>query len=327
MKKTVAAVVLAAVLFLFSACSENIYLNNGADGDGSYDIIQSIPDSSDKTRIYNTLYYCMDGYDYMLPELREISYQQDISKEYAVLSELINGTQNKDLVNLINKNTRILGITTNNDYIYVSLSKEILEVPASINSAWENDAELSRKVYRQRRLAIYTLVNTLTELGGYARVQLYIDLNADGVADRVNREQAGFIGDGNEQQPLEALPRQHDYILTPANTVRLAMGMLAANQTEQLYQLVAEESYTGSQKLTKEEFAARMSALKLTVGDYSVSDNAAITGGGAIAVVMLDYISRSAGGTFEHKNIPVTLVLEGNRYYIDCSFLEYVLKG
>ena len=68
MKKTVAAAVLAAVLFLFFACSENIYLNNGADGDGSYDIIQSIPDSSEKTRIYNTLYYCMDGYDYMLPE-------------------------------------------------------------------------------------------------------------------------------------------------------------------------------------------------------------------------------------------------------------------
>ena len=139
---------------------------------------------------------------------------------------------------LINKNTQILSVTTNNDYVYLSLSKEVLEVPAAVDG-WQLDRRTAEAVYMQRRMAIYSIVNTLTEISGITYVQIFVDINSDGTAEKITRGEAGFNGDGNEGDNLDVLSRDHAYILTPANTVRLMFELVNKNQPERLYSLIA----------------------------------------------------------------------------------------
>jgi hypothetical protein len=217
--------VLLNILFLCS-CSDGLYINNGMPSDGTQ--LEAIPDNNIADTSAVSLYFAMSNEGYLLSETRAL--KQNTSESYvnSVINALIAGPQSEDCIALINKNTKLLSVTTNNKYVYLSFSGDLLNVPAIVNG-WPDNPATAEVVYKQRRLAIYSIINTLTLSGEFAFVQLYVDVDGDGTAERITRGEAGFVGDGNENQQMDMLVRDHNYIYTPANAVSLSLELISKN--------------------------------------------------------------------------------------------------
>lgn len=328
MKKQIIVGVFSALLLcisLFSGCSQGMYLkDNSATG---YENIQAVPNATKSAGVEVPLYFQFESEAYLSSQVCQIQYNSAQRKEYGIVQALINGPTDSELTPLINSATKILSITVNNDYIYVSLSNDFLQVPASMTPDWESDSATAAKVFLQRRLAVYSIVNTLTEEGQFARVQIYVDINSDINADKISRRQAGLIGDGNEDQPLEALARNTGYILNPENTANLALELIAKNQLDRLYTLVNDDLYTNTSKPTLENFSASFNASKLTMTDYTVLSASSLSNAGTCAVVMVSYTTKSGANTTEHNNVPLVLFRTGERYGVSFGFIERYLQG
>lgn len=108
-----------------------------------------------------TLYFSDSQAMYVVGEEREISLTKGVSPEEKVLSELMAGPGTDELWNAIPEGTRLLSVSTENGVCTVNFSREYVE-----NSPGGTASE---------RMAIYSVVNTLTGLKGIQKVQFLIE--------------------------------------------------------------------------------------------------------------------------------------------------------
>lgn len=105
-----------------------------------------------------TYYLKNSSRDGLVAVTKTIEYSQNMSKEMAIINELIKGA-NKDLIknsnsdvknvkSVINKNTVLNTINKENGICYVDFSKEFLKLESGVSE----------------EMAVYSVVNTLTEL-------------------------------------------------------------------------------------------------------------------------------------------------------------------
>ena len=149
---------LTAILFSFSACSLK-----------TVDV---------------TLYFakCTETDFYLKPETRKIISDKNLYKK--VLEELVKGPQNKELYPTLPSSTKINSVVVEDELATVDLGKEIItdnsEIPHS------STTEI---------LAIYSIVNTLTEFEDIKRVKITIDGMESGKIDGMNIEDFwGHVG-------------------------------------------------------------------------------------------------------------------------------------
>ena len=165
--------VIAVILFLLitcCSCSDGLYINDGNVIGGTQ--LESIPDNNILETAATTLYFGMANENYLLTEERMLQYNASESLVHAVLNALISGPEQIACKALINNNTKLLSVTTNNKYVYLSFSADLLDVPAVVDG-WQSNPIIAENVYKQRRLALYSIVNTLTLTGEYAYVQIF----------------------------------------------------------------------------------------------------------------------------------------------------------
>jgi spore germination protein GerM len=108
-----------------------------------------------------TLYFSDSQAMYVVGEEREISLAKGASPEEKVLIELMAGPRTDELWNAIPEGTRLLSVSTKDGLCTVNFSKEYVE-----NSPGGTASE---------RMAIYSVVNTLTGLEGIQKVQFLIE--------------------------------------------------------------------------------------------------------------------------------------------------------
>lgn len=108
-----------------------------------------------------TLYFSDSQAIYVAPEKRDIALNENDSIEEAVLRELIKGPKSDELWGAVPEGTKLISAKTKNGLCTVDLSGEFVE-----NSPGGTASE---------RMAIYSVVNTLTELEGVQKVQFLIE--------------------------------------------------------------------------------------------------------------------------------------------------------
>lgn len=115
---------------------------------------------------YNTekrtikLYFLENGGLGLISETRDIEVKQNISLEYQIVEQLIEGPENEECMAIIPKDTKIRNIETKEGTCYVDLSSEF--IPSNIDAS--NEAFI-----------IYSIVNSLTELNYINKVQFLIE--------------------------------------------------------------------------------------------------------------------------------------------------------
>ncbi len=108
-----------------------------------------------------TLYFSDSQAMYVVGEKRDIEVPKGTPPEEQVIYELIAGPRTDDLWSAIPDGTRLISAGTKNGLCTVDFSKEFVE-----NSPGGTASE---------RMAIYSIVNTLTELEGIQQVQFLIE--------------------------------------------------------------------------------------------------------------------------------------------------------
>lgn len=106
------------------------------------------------------LYFPDNQAEYLVEEARTVALI-DNSVEKTVVTELVKGTQNKDLMSTIPAETKVISVETKDGICFVNLSSEFITKHSQGSTA---------EVF-----TVYSIVNSLTELPGVNRVQFLIE--------------------------------------------------------------------------------------------------------------------------------------------------------
>lgn len=138
----------------------------GADGKALGIILESDlvfnksePTSAPKTAI--TLYFGDEDAEFLTPERRNIELSNTDTIEKVILDELLKGPSVGGNIKTIPSETKVLSIETKDKVCFVNLSKEFSDKHPGGTSA--------------EKLTVYSIVNSLTELGTIDRVQFLIE--------------------------------------------------------------------------------------------------------------------------------------------------------
>lgn len=263
-----------------------------------------------------TLYFSYKGENLLAGETREIDVPVSDTLETAVVHALIEGPSSDELMGLFWPGVELVGVDANADHVFITLSEEF------ITTTPEQEVVLDGLTFgEQKRLAIYSIVNTIIEMGHYSRVQIYVAQEV-GVGQRITLSEAGF-GEGSD--PLEPLERDASIILTPENTLLEALGSFAKKDWIRLYTFTATTNIDGSSKPDISDFSEALAAKGNVLESFSVVDQN-VSSDGQSAVVMLNYTLKTREGTvIKQSNIPILLVREKDIWKLTYSSLVNVL--
>jgi len=330
MKKTAMIISLILITILLCSCSVtglNLSYINENQSDKLAADIAPIQNSEQLNTVTVPLYFRYYDEPMLSSETRVLNVAEYQGLEYAIVSALLQGpsAEMQELKSCISKSTRLISVSKNNNYLYVTLSKEFLDLPTGISKNWQNDATQSDEVYLSRRLAIYSIVNTICDLGTYSKVQIYIDTKDSGNGERMLRKDMGFIGDGDEDQPLEPLSRNVDYILTPVNSVRAALKYYSMKKWDKVYNYLGDDAQASAKKPILEEYVNSNTYENLTLTDYIAVDGYTVSKDGNRAIVQVSFKLKSKNTSFVVDNVPLVLIRERECWKISYeSFIGYL---
>ncbi|MFA5675115.1 MAG: GerMN domain-containing protein [Christensenellales bacterium] len=285
---------------------------------------QNMPDinpkaeSANKDTVNVALYYCYNGERLLASETRAIEVPVNDSLEAAVVRAIIAGpsAEMDELSGLFWDGVKLIRVDSNADIFFVTLSEEfITTTPAAAVLDEPNTQE-------RKKLAIYSIVNTIVEMGKFSRVQVYVDRQG-GVGQRITLVEAGWSDENTTH--LEPLPRNQSIILTPQNTLVQALDSYSKKDWTRLYDFTAYMSKDGSIKPDITDFSAALAATGNVLDSFFVTD-ANVSLSGQSAVVMLDYtLSTREGDSVTRSGIPVVLVREHEIWKLTYASLVDVL--
>lgn len=108
-----------------------------------------------------TLYFAEKGTNQLVPETRTIKVTDQLPLAQYILNELIHGTQEEGHENVLSPDTILLSVHITDNICFVNFQSNFL----SKNAGSEE----------KERLAVYSVVNSLTALNNIGRVQFLID--------------------------------------------------------------------------------------------------------------------------------------------------------
>lgn len=107
------------------------------------------------------LYFTRENYNLLVPEMRSIKVTDQQPIEQYIINELIKGPSEKGKKATLSKDTVLLSVDTEDDICFVNLKSNFLD---------RNSGNQEKEI-----LAVYSIVDSLTELETISRVQFLID--------------------------------------------------------------------------------------------------------------------------------------------------------
>ena len=110
-------------------------------------------------RVRLHLYFANEAGDRLIDTYRSIVYNSNISMERLVTEQVLRGPISANVYPTLNAETKIISVTTRDGVCYVNLDNRFLSNPSRVTP----------------QVAIYSLVNSLTELPTVSKVQISVD--------------------------------------------------------------------------------------------------------------------------------------------------------
>lgn len=318
---------LAAALLLLGACES---FSSPLQEDVAPQVLQPAIDPLEGAvyaRQSVRLYFRLAGEGLLAYEDRQVEVTANERLEATALRELIAGPrgENTELKPLINPQTRVLTVNEKDGILEVGLSREFMEPAEAMPTNWrEEHPSLREEYYLQRRLAVYSVVNTLTSLGVYSRVLIMVDQQNSGQLKRIRRGSMGFL-DADAEQYMEAMGYEGSVVLTPQHMMETVAEGLIQSDWARVYRFLSAEDETGARPLLQDVSAMLRDAV-LRIDHFEAHDET-VSSDGKSAVVFIDIaLQRPDGQTLERSNIPVRLVREGAVLRMDYATLKRLLE-
>lgn len=312
--KRVVCIAITAILIisLFGGCTSE-------SGELESDVIEINPTegASNKEKVCAMLYYANLDYSMLAGEEREIDVPVSQRQEYSVLEKLIAGpSQNGAYFNcVINPSTRIVSMSEENGILSVNLSKDFLDW------GFITYPDISEKLDTVKQLAVYSIVNTLVEVSGIPRVQLFVDREGNGTSQRINLSEVG-MGPGGV---LESLGRNGAVVLSAQRTLQIVFNAWKNKNYDDMYDYITYLDEDGNERMDESTFVNRMKESGVSIGEFSVVEIVESADSNR-QIFMVDYITVSSSAEQKaYTNVPVKLVKENAMWKLTESTIENLI--
>lgn len=200
--------------------------------------------------------------------------------------------------------TKLISVEAENEYLTVTLSDGFYE---DTKGATDEQTRLNRS------LAIYSIVNTVCEMGNFSYVQFYIERN--GTSIRPDSYEMGIVKNQADATPLGPLSRNTSLLLTPSNVAKTGLLYYSQHQWDKLY------LYLGDSAPLLEELTQEFNYLNIMLDEFTVEDNYTVSEDGKKAIVQISVNLRSGDAGYEFSNVPLELVYSGRAWLISYKSL------
>ena len=300
---------LLCMIMIFTGCSA------GYIKESTGDAISPVQESTDSlTSSPMPLYFRY----YTEPMLVRCSMNIDISPqqipEYFAVSALISGVpgERREAKQCFGKNTTLVSVSAGKDVLYVTLSDGFLT---------DTKSETDEKTRENRRIALYSIVNTVCEMGNFSGVQFYICNVKTSLRSRPDSFEMGLVDSEAQSTTLGAVTRNTSLILTPPNVAKQALTHYSNTDWEKLYWYLGSDDTLPLQ----EEMAEKFNYLNLVMSEFSVEDNYTVSESGKRAMVQVSFKIRSESKAYSVTNIPIELIYKNGGWLVDYScFIRYL---
>ena len=306
--------ILAVLLALIMAVSGCAAVKNEAAEKNTPDINPKA-ESANKDTSKVTLYYSYKGQQLLAGETRSIDVPVSEKLEKAVIRALIDGpsADRSQLVGLFWDDVQLVNVKDNEDILFVTLSEEFITTQPETPVLGEGT------LADRKKLAIHSIVNTITEMGKYSSVQFYVE--SSGGTMHITKSDAGFE---DSQDRLDPQRWENEHILTPENTLKEALDSYNKKDWTELYDYTAYMNPDGTVKPDSDVFTAALGETGNTLDSYKpIGVN--VANDGQSAVVILDYTIKTRNGDVDRTKIPVVLVREEEIWKLSYSSVVNVL--
>ena len=254
-----------------------------------------------------TLYFKHYLADYLVPEKRMVQ-KGSQSIEYVIVSELLKGPT-FERVAVMPPNVKLLDVTRNGDTVFVNLSEEFrgdIDLAAVRKDNVPEDQKES-VLAQMKRLCIYSIVNSLTELDGVNRVKILVNNRALTYEEMGIELIASQTANVAKDTPVMALTRNKNFILTPSEVVKQVFDSLVGEPDwERIDAFLARKNADGSERLPIEEiqkiYSAYVAGLEFDSDNFIMSEEIKPDGE---AFVTVTYAIKYANGKKESRDSDV----------------------
>lgn len=306
--------IIAVLLVLIMAVSGCAAMQNKAPEKNTPDINPKA-ESANKDTSMVTLYYSYKGQQLLAGETRSIDVPVSEKLEKAVIRALIDGpsADRSQLVGLFWDDVELVDVKDNENILFVTLSEEFITTQPETPVLGEGT------VADRKKLAIYSIVNTITEMGKYSSVQFYVESSSGAMG--ILKSDAGF---GDSHDRLDPQRWENEYILTPENTLKEALDSYNKKNWTELYDYTAYMNPDGTVKPDSDVFTAALAETGNALDSY-IPIGVNVANDGQSAVVVLDYTIKTRNGDINKTKTPVILVREEEIWKISYSSVVNVL--
>lgn len=302
--KTFAVVVLCIML---CGCSSQQYYGgikertDGLEYAYTQDILPESQDNAYGDKVTATLYYRYLSENLLAGVEKEFHVTAENTLEEMVVQALIDGPQDNSYQYnaLINPDTELVSVKEQSGHLSITLSSEFAE---------RIDEDIIADAAR-RRLAVQSIVNSVTSIGNYSRVLILIDENNTGNGERMTYAEAGWEEFG--ERTIEPMELDTTVILTPENVLDIVLSAIVEKDYGRMEYYLAGQDYDGITRPGYEEFTGILDAKPSIVG-FELTSPVVVSGDGnrAVATVSITYID-AAGKTAELTGLPIRMLREG----------------
>lgn len=292
------------------------------------------------------LFYRLTNEAYLVGVTSTLSVLSSERPEKAMVRELLLGVPPlaNNVSEVIPANTKIVEVSLEGGILYITLSEGFFDTAIvdaaeregrrSLDAGFINQQEYEARVEAAkqemmlcRRLAVCSIVNSVTSSDPDVRVHLLFDLDGDGAGERVARGELGFEPNLEANSDLlEPMEYDADAVISPLTLVKCALDHMMAGENEMAYVLFAETESGGMQKPTYANFETEMLTLGRITGytlySYVVDE------GHAQASVRADLEFTDASGvTRTLAGADIALRGEGNLYKLGYYAFKALMEG
>ena len=283
MKRRTRALFLALTLLLpllLSGCFEqlNPLVKNeattapGLDGE----LHTAAADDGNVSQIKATLYFRYLDEPMLASESRVLSVRRDQRPEQAILEALIEGPSagNADLRALVPTGTRVEGISSREQVLFITFSEDFLE--DDVPEDWAEDVDWTEEAPLLRELITQSIAASVTESYPYTGVQILVHReNEVQTSLRLSNE---YFLDGS-MGLSEPVARDEALLLTPLTTVQTILEAWSQKDFERMYKYLAQDekpAYSAFVEVLNEAPSAEV--LKVSGGSvYTDGQTAVVT--------------------------------------------------
>jgi len=269
------------------------------------------------------LYYRMSDENFLVRVMRSCDINKSL--EESLIEALIKGPERglKDLTGVFHTDTRIIRTDSEGDTLLLTLSYHFLEAPSEAPPDLQaNPRHIRPKsdIYLQRRLALASIVSTITEETQYTAVQLIVTSDENDTLGRRISKADLFESEPDEPDELLAQEkRSEEYLLTHYNAAEIILNSIKSKKYNTLYKFVS-----GSPSESK--FFFEMYDYDYALMDFTLSSGM-VSNDGQNAILIADLHFESAGGERYVEQYSMRIEQENSLWKIKYETLKRMLEA